>query len=111
MLCHFFRLGVLLLSIGCAAYAQIGRATILGSVVDSSGAAVAGVEIRITQTETNSVFNTVTNEAGLDNMPRIPDGPYEAATTANGFKRAVRRALGLQGDATRKIICDLAIGA
>src|SRR5260370_2868943 len=93
MLCHFFRLGVLLLSIGCAAYAQIGRATILGSVVDSSGAAVAAVEIRITQTETNSVFNTVTNEAGLYNMPGIPVGRYEVAATANGFKRALPNGL------------------
>ena len=111
MLRHFFRLGVLLLSIGCAAHAQIGRATILGSVVDSSGAAVAGVEIRITQTETNSVFNTVTNEAGLYNMPGIPVGRYEVAATANGFKRAVRSGIVLEVDDKPEINFKLEIGA
>jgi len=34
--------------------AQIGRASILGSVVDSSDAPVAGAAIRITQLETNT---------------------------------------------------------
>ena len=51
---QFLVLSVLLLSIGPTAHAQIGRATILGSVLDGSGAPVAGVEIRITQTEASS---------------------------------------------------------
>src|SRR5438094_2988728 len=73
--------------------AQIGRATILGSVVDSSDAPVAGASIRITQLETNSVHTTNTNEFGLYAAPNLPVGRYEVVAAASGFKRSVRSAL------------------
>src|SRR5437879_13770299 len=68
--------------------AQIGRATILGSVVDSSDAPVAGASVRITQLETNSVHNTNTNEFGLYTATNLPVGSYEVVAVASGFKRA-----------------------
>ncbi len=111
MLRHFLRYAVLLSSICFVAEAQIGRATILGSVVDKSNAVVAGVEIRITQAETNNVFTTFTNDVGLYTMPGLPVGHYEVSATASGFKREVRSGILLEVDDKPEINFRLEIGA
>jgi Carboxypeptidase regulatory-like domain len=107
----FLRSAALLPVLCLATRAQIGRATILGSVVDRSDAPVARVEIRITQTETNSVFTTFSNEFGLYTMPGLPVGHYEVAATANGFKREVRSGILLEVDDKPEINFRLEIGA
>lgn len=111
MLPRFLRSALLLLSVGFVARGQVGRATILGSVVDSSDAPVAGVEIHITQIETNSVFTTFTNEFGLYTMPGLPVGHYQVAATASGFKREIRTGIMLEVDDKPEINLRLEIGA
>jgi outer membrane receptor protein involved in Fe transport len=98
------------LSCACT-MAQVGRATILGSVIDSSGAPVQGVEIKITQIETNTVFTVATNEFGLYTMPGLRVGHYEVTATASGFKRAVRSGIVLEVDDNAEINFHLEIGA
>jgi len=49
----YTRLVVILLVLGLQAFAQIGTATITGTVTDPTGAAVAGVKVVIVETSMN----------------------------------------------------------
>ncbi len=68
--------------------AQAVNATLLGTVSDSSGAAVANAKITITETNTNISRTTQTNESGNYVFPDVPPGTYRVTAEMTGFKRA-----------------------
>src|SRR6202011_2714376 len=49
---------------------------ISGTVTDSSGAAVVGVQITATQTDTDTKRTATTDDAGTYVLPNLPIGPY-----------------------------------
>ncbi len=64
------------------AYGQGSTAQISGTVVDSTGAVLPGVEITATQTETGISRTAVSNETGayvLTTFPLVPEPVREAA--------------------------------
>lgn len=67
-------------------YAQLTTGSIVGSVEDPSGAAVAGVSITATQTETGVSRQTATNENGEFTFNSMQPGTYDLIFTASGFK-------------------------
>ena len=81
-------LGVLIL---CTAFsgilfAQGERATISGTVMDSTGAVVPQVSISIRNEGTNVVIKTESNATGLYVAPALPPGSYEVSAQKQGFK-------------------------
>jgi hypothetical protein len=56
-----------------------------GSVTDSSGAAVAGASIVLTEPSTGSQRTTTSNSAGLYQFLQVPPGEYRLQASANGF--------------------------
>jgi len=78
------------------------EATIVGTVTDPSGAAVPGVQVTITNTDTGVVHHILSNDAGQYVAPDIHIGHYNLSIEASGFKAAHRNDLVLQvGDRTR----------
>ena len=63
--------------------------SISGSVVDASGAVVAGATVTIKHTETNAQYDARTSENGTFNVPSLPVGVYTATVTGPGFKQTV----------------------
>ncbi|HWY69474.1 MAG TPA: carboxypeptidase-like regulatory domain-containing protein [Terriglobales bacterium] len=61
-----------------------------GLVTDSSGAALPGATVTLTNIETGEVKTFVTNGQGLYDTVSTPTGTYNIAFTANGFKRLVQ---------------------
>src|SRR4029453_10818840 len=75
----------LLYALTCTvAWAQ-STAQISGTVKDSTGAVLPGVEVTATQTDTGLTRNVVTNETGLYSMPNLPVGPYKLEASLPGF--------------------------
>jgi Carboxypeptidase regulatory-like domain/TonB dependent receptor/TonB-dependent Receptor Plug Domain len=70
-------------------YAQVAGGTILGTVTDASGGAVANAEIAVTDKATGVVRTFTTNAAGFYSAPNLVPGPYEVKATAAGFAPAV----------------------
>jgi hypothetical protein len=79
-------LGVLVLSLAQNAAAQETRGTILGRVVDSSGAAIPGVTIRATNAATNVSTSAESNAEGNYEIGYLLPGEYRLTTEQTGFK-------------------------
>src|SRR5438093_141648 len=57
-------------------FAQVKSSAITGTVSDTSGAILPGVSVKVTETGTGTVNNTLTNEQGKYNVPYLPIGKY-----------------------------------
>ncbi|HWQ56974.1 MAG TPA: TonB-dependent receptor [Bryobacteraceae bacterium] len=70
--------------------AQDGRGTILGRVLDPSGAVIPGADVRATNTSTGVAAGVKTNESGNFTMPYLLPGTYTVQSEMGGFKKFVR---------------------
>ena len=100
--------------IGCfatatVAAAQVNRATISGTVTDSSGAALPGVTVTVTD-ESGLTFTAQTNSAGQYTVPSLPVGTYTAKFEMKGFRTFVRDKLTLQVSQTLQLDAELTVG-
>jgi hypothetical protein len=59
--------------------------TINGTVVDQSGAAIPGAKVSITQTDTGTVTQTVSNSLGNFYQVGLNSGHYEVMVSSSGF--------------------------
>ena len=74
-----------------SAHAQQAGGTISGTIVDSSGAAVPGAEIKIQNLATSVLRTLKTNQTGFFSAPNLLPGTYEVTTSASGFATKVER--------------------
>src|SRR3989442_9497901 len=84
---------------------------ITGTVQDSSGSAIIGAVVRVTQTETGF---TRTAESGIDGVYRLPDlpiGPYKIEATQQAFGTYVQTGIVLQVNINPTINITLQAGA
>ncbi|HVE60113.1 MAG TPA: TonB-dependent receptor [Pyrinomonadaceae bacterium] len=89
---------------------QTFNATIVGKVTDGNGSIVAGAEVVITQTGTNRVQNTTTNDDGEYIVPQLPPGEYTIKITAANFKTAQSENVTLTTDTTSRVDITLEAG-
>jgi hypothetical protein len=102
---------VLALALACApsAYAQT-VAELSGTVVDSSGAALPGVEVTVTQTDTGMTRFVVTNASGGYVFTNLPVGPYKVTAKLSGFSTFEQTGIVLAVGDTRALRIVLAVG-
>jgi hypothetical protein len=79
------RLLALAIVITCAAYAQIDTGSIVGSVLDPSGAAIPKATVTATNKATNEVLTTTSNNSGQYQFTALRVGVYTVKATAPGF--------------------------
>jgi len=92
-----FGLLMLVILIGGFAFGQnANTGEIKGTVVDSTGAVVGGVNVTITNADTGVSTVTTTNSSGIYDVPSIPTGPYAITFSKAGFKDLVRKGVTLQ---------------
>jgi hypothetical protein len=80
-----------ILVIGASASAQETRGKILGTVQDAQGA-VPGATVKITNVDTKTSTQAVTNAAGYFEAPLLQLGTYDVRKNAVTSKAAVRSA-------------------
>jgi trimeric autotransporter adhesin len=93
------------------ATAQIRSATITGSVLDQSGAAVPNAVAVITNTGTNVSYKTLTTESGQFTMPYLEAGTYTVSITVSGFVPYREMGLIVSTGQTARVDVSLRIGA
>ncbi len=75
--------------------AQSSNAQLSGLVTDSSGAVIAGAEIKAVNVSTNVPYTSVSNGAGIYVLPELLPGPYTITVSAPGFGASKRAGLTL----------------
>ena len=85
----------LALAVPVAMIAQEYRGTISGSVTDPTGAVVAGSKVTVTEIQTGTKVDTVSDNAGQYAAPFLTPGDYSIAVRTPGFKEFVRKGVHL----------------
>jgi hypothetical protein len=75
--------------IGESSLAQMETATLSGTVMDQSGAAVPDTQVQATNSDTNITVTTATNKAGIYVLPALKPGRYRVVVTKQGFKQVL----------------------
>jgi Carboxypeptidase regulatory-like domain len=95
-----------------ATYCQETTASMAGTVTDSSGAAVPGATVTLTNALTGQKFAETTNSIGYYRFSNIPPGQgYEATFTAKGFATVQVLSIYLTVDSIRTQNATLTVGA
>lgn len=79
----------------CSAQA-VAVAEVAGVVSDSTGAAIPGAVVKITETDKQLVRTTTTDAQGAYVLPNLPVGPYQLEVNASGFKTYTQSGIILQ---------------
>ncbi len=99
-----------LLFVSSLAPAQVTTSTIVGSVTDSSGAAVPNAAATITNTDTNFTRSVQTNSEGEYRAEFLPLGNYTVTVSAPSFKKIVRNGIVLRAAQPARVDAQLSIG-
>src|SRR5437868_15471902 len=93
------------------AWAQAGStAQISGTVKDSSGAVLPGVDVTATQTDTGLKRNATTDTDGSYTIPNLPPGPYKVEAMLQGFRTFEQTGIVLQVGASPVINVTMPLG-
>lgn len=99
-----------LLMVG-GADAQLNRASVTGSVRDSSGAVVAGVEVTAQNVETGQTTRGATNSDGIYSILNLVPGPYSLQFRKVGFTSIDVPPITLESTQVAKFDETLQVGA
>jgi hypothetical protein len=99
---------MLVLAFSFHAFAQEG--TILGTVTDPSGAAVANVGVTITNLDTGAVAHMKTNDVGQYVAPNLHIGRYDVRAETANFKAAEQKDIILQLGDRHRVDFSLQLG-
>ncbi len=84
------------LSAPCAIAQQVAVAGVDGTVTDSSGAPVAGAQVRMIDVATDQAHVATTSSSGRYELPNLPIGSYRLEVKFAGFKSYVQNGIILQ---------------
>ena len=91
-------------------FSQAATGSISGTVVDSSGAAIPGAEITVTNQGTSQQFVAVSSAAGSFSVPALIPAFYEIKVSLAGFKTFVARDAKVDVGKTYSAVAILEVG-
>ena len=95
---------------GASTFAQTFRGTILGSVTDSSGAAVPGATVTIKNLDTGLARTVITSDDGSYAAPELPIGNYSVSVEKAGFKLGLVTGIKVEVSSERRADVTLQLG-
>ena len=93
-----------------AAFSQAVSGSIVGTVSDSSGAAISGAQVTALQSNTGSSRTAVTSDGGNYSFPNLPPGEYTVTVEHPGFKKFIRSNLDVLVDSSNRVDVSLSPG-
>jgi hypothetical protein len=91
-------------------YGQVERASIVGTVTDTSGGAMPGVQVEVTNEATNTTTRLVTDSAGSYTAVNLIPGSYTVGASLQGFQPKAFRNYVLQVSQRARLDITLAVG-
>ena len=101
-------LAVLLLA--APAWAQFDTAQVSGTILDTSGGVLPGVDVVLVAEGTGLERRAVTNESGLYTFPNVPVGDYRINATLSGFKPVGRTGVRVNAGVNIRVDVQLEVG-
>jgi hypothetical protein len=92
-------------------HAQQYSGTVTGTVTDSSGAAVPGASVTVTNTSTNATYQGSTSAQGFYSVAQLPVGTYNVHIKAPTFKEFVARGVEIHVSSNSEVNAKLDVGA
>jgi hypothetical protein len=105
----FLALSLVFLAATLAA-GQTFRGTILGTVMDASGASVPGASVTVRNADTGLVRTSETQTDGSYRVPELPIGTYDVTIEKIGFRTSVTKAVQVSVAAERRVDAALELG-
>ena len=87
------------------------RAAIQGTVTDSTGAAVPGATVVVTNQETGLSAETITSDAGFYRVSGLSPGKYKVTASLSGFKEGLAENIAVAAEEARGLDFTLEPGA
>src|SRR3984885_13325476 len=103
-------LAVSLSFMGCVAQAQFDVGSLVGTIRDQSGAAVAGASITATNTATNIESSATSNSNGDYEVPALHVGVYTISAKATNYAEAVAQNIAISVGSRQRIDLELKVG-
>src|SRR5215831_3488109 len=103
-------LAVLLL-VAISAIAQTSRGTVTGTVLDPTGAVIAGARVTLTGVETGVRLSTNSNDAGVYRFDAVDLGTYDLTVSLPGFRTYLSSRVGVEANRATTIDPTLEVGA
>src|SRR5260370_41651947 len=104
-------LALLAFNVGTRMIAQVERASIVGTIRDSSGSVVPSVAVKVINQGTNATENLQTDSAGDYSATNLTPGTYTVEAEKSGFNRRVYRDFVVQVAQVARLDITLAVGA
>ncbi len=95
---------------GATSALGLAGAIISGTVVDPSGAVIAGATVEVTNQNTQVTKKTVTNTPGYYQVQDLIPGTYSISVEMTGFKKAVRSNIPIQVAQSAQVNFTLQLG-
>jgi len=100
-----------LLLVGWTAFGQAVTGSLVGTITDSSGAAVPNAKVVLAEANTGISQTTTSNQSGNYSFPGIPPGNYRVEVELTGFRKAVRAGVDVLVNSTIRADLELTPGA
>jgi hypothetical protein len=105
---------VLCLTLGFGASTALGQAvfgSIIGTVTDPQGNAIAGAKVVVTSVSKSTAFETTTNESGNYSVTHLIPDTYKVHVEAPGFKSYDVPSVSVSADAAASVDASMQVGA
>ena len=107
----FFAGLVCLIGVAGSVYGQQVTGTIVGSVLDASGAGVPNAPVTVTNSDRNAVIRTATTDSSGEYVaPQLPIGTYSVSVVAKGFKKSTRQSIEINVNDNKTVNFKLEVG-
>jgi len=91
-------------------HAQVERASIIGKITDSTGAAMAGVEVTVTNEATNTSIRVTSDDTGAFTAVNLIPGSYNINASPKSFRPVVFRNFVLQVGQSARLDITMELG-
>ncbi|MBV9081833.1 MAG: TonB-dependent receptor, partial [Acidobacteriaceae bacterium] len=85
--------------------------TVIGTVLDTTGAAVPGAAVRVENIAQGVVYNTTTNDSGNYTQTNVQPGNYTITITKTGFQKYVQQNVAVAVSQSTRVDASLQVGA
>ncbi len=104
-------LAAVLCFLAASAKGQLYTGSIAGTVTDSSGALIAGVQIKATDAEKGFSYTATSDSGGRYVIRQLPPAKYTVSATASGFKTERREGVTIEVSQNAGVDFSLKVGA